>query len=408
MSTTTATLEKTLGIPPHVKPEQVFEFDIYADPRITDDVQGSYAAALRGAPDIFWTPANGGHWMVQRGDLITEIVKDYEIFSAREMQIPRVPDPPYMIPLSVDPPANLPYRAALMPKFSPREVAKLEPHMREIATKLIDEVVAKGECDFIREISSRFPVSIFMELMGLPLEKLREFRIIADNYFNARSNEDLARLGGQIMGIFSDLMEIRAREPRDDLVTSLMNTEVDGRALTRDEILAMCLVLFLGGMDTVTNVSGFTFQRLAEEPAVQARMAADPTLIPRAVEEGIRLHGVICTPRVVVQDTDKHGVSFRTGDMVLNILSQVGRDNRANDHADAFDIDRENKVHLTFSTGPHLCLGHILARAEIRILTEEWFKRIPSFRAKPGARHGFRIGTVHALEALPLEWDVSA
>jgi cytochrome P450 len=117
---------------------------------------------------------------------------------------------------------------------------------------------------------------------------------------------------------------------------------------------------------------------------------------------------VICTPRVVVQDADKHGVSFRKGDMVLNILSQAGRDNRANDHADVFDIDRENKVHLTFSTGPHLCLGHILARAEIRILTEEWFKRIPSFRAKPGAKHGFRIGTVHALEALPLEWDVPA
>lgn len=395
-------------IPAHVKPEQVFEFDIYADTRITDDVQGSYAAALRGAPDIFWTPANGGHWMVQRGDLITEIVKDYEVFSAREMQIPRVPDPPYMIPLSVDPPANLPYRAALMPKFSPREVAKLEPHIREVAARLIDEVAARGECDFIRDISSRFPVSIFMELMGLPLEKLREFRTIADNYFNARSNEDLARLGGQIMGIFSDLMEIRTREPRDDLITSLMTTAVDGRLLTRDEILAMCLVLFLGGMDTVTNVSGFTFQRLAEEPAVQARLAADPALIPQAVEEGIRLHGVICTPRVVVQDADKHGVSFRKGDMVLNILSQAGRDNRANDHADAFDIDRENKVHLTFSTGPHLCLGHILARAEIRILSEEWFKRIPYFRAKPGAKHGFRIGTVHALEALPLEWDVPA
>ena len=395
-------------VPAHVKPEQVFQFDIYADPRITEDVQGSYAAALRGAPDIFWTPANGGHWMVQRGDLISEIVKDFEVFSAREMQIPRVPDPPYMIPLSVDPPANLPYRAALMPKFSPREVAKLEPHIREVAAALIDEVASVGECDFIRDISSRFPVSIFMELMGLPLEKLREFRVIADNYFNARSNEDLARLGGQIMGIFSDLMEIRAKDPRDDLITSLMTTEVEGRRLTRDEILAMCLVLFLGGMDTVTNVSGFTFQRLAEEPGVQARMAADHGLIPQAVEEGIRLHGVICTPRVVVKDADKHGVSFRAGDMVLNILSQAGRDDRANENADVFDIDRQTKAHLTFSTGPHLCLGHILARAEIRILTEEWFKRIPRFRATPGVRHGFRIGTVHALEALPLEWDVSA
>jgi cytochrome P450 len=249
-------------------------------------------------------------------------------------------------------------------------------------------------------------VSIFMELMGLPLERLRDFRVIADAYFNARSNDDLARLGDQIMGIFVDLMEVRSLDPKDDLITSLMTIEVDGRRLTRDEILAMCLVLFLGGMDTVTNVSGFTFQRLAEEPALQARLQADPSLIPSFVEEGIRLHGVICTPRVVVKDCDRHGVSFRKGDMVLNILSQAGRDGRVNADADVFDIDRPNKVHLTFSTGPHLCLGHILARAEIRILAEEWLRRIPRFRATPGARHGFRIGTVHALEALPLEWDV--
>jgi len=391
-------------IPSHVKPEQVFDFDIYADPRVTEDVQGSYAATLRGAPDIFWTPANGGHWMVQRGDLISEIVKNAEVFSAREMQIPRVPDPPYMIPLSVDPPANLPYRAALMPKFSPREVAAMEPRMRQRAASLIEEIADKGECDFIRDISSRFPVLVFMELMGLPLEKLREFRTLADTYFNARSNEEIGALGGQIMGIFTELMDLRAKDPKDDLITQLMSVQIEGRPITRDEILAMCFVLFLGGMDTVTNVTGFTYRRLAQDPALQARLVADPSLIPQFVEEGIRLHGVICTPRLVVKDHDNHGVSFRKGDMVLNILSQGGRDGRVNEDPDAFNIDRKDKTHLTFSTGPHLCLGHILARAEMRILTEEWIKRIPKFRLKPGMKHGFRIGTVHAIESLPIAW----
>jgi len=391
-------------IPSHVKPEQVFDFDIYADPRVTEDVQGSYAATLRGAPDIFWTPANGGHWMVQRGDLISEIVKNAEVFSAREMQIPRVPDPPYMIPLSVDPPANLPYRAALMPKFSPREVAAMEPRMRQRAASLIEEIADKGECDFIRDISSRFPVLVFMELMGLPLEKLREFRTLADTYFNARSNEEIGALGGQIMGIFTELMDLRAKDPKDDLITQLMSVQIEGRPITRDEILAMCFVLFLGGMDTVTNVTGFTYRPLAQDPALQARLVADPSLIPQFVEEGIRLHGVICTPRLVVKDHDNHGVSFRKGDMVLNILSQGGRDGRVNEDPDAFNIDRKDKTHLTFSTGPHLCLGHILARAEMRILTEEWIKRIPKFRLKPGMKHGFRIGTVHAIESLPIAW----
>jgi cytochrome P450 len=406
MSTTIAIIDKATLIPAHVKAEQVFAFDIYGDTRVTDDVQGSYAAALRGAPDIFWTPANGGHWMVQRTDLIEEIVKDYEVFSAREMQIPRVQDPPYMIPLNVDPPANLPYRAALMPKFSPRAVAAMEPRMREWAVRLIEEVVDRGECDFICDISSLFPVSVFLELMGLPLEKLREFRTLADSFFTAHSNEEIGILGGQIMGVFSDLMDLRENEPKDDLITHLLGVKIEGRPITRDEILAMCFVLFLGGMDTVTNVTGFTYRRLAEDPELQARLVCDPAIIPQFVEEGIRLHGVICTPRLCVKDDDRHGVSFRKGDMVLNVLSQGGRDVRINPDADRFDIDRPEKRHLTFSTGPHLCLGHILARAEMRILTEEWVKRIPSFRLRPGARHGFRIGTVHAIESLPIEWDV--
>jgi cytochrome P450 len=322
------------------------------------------------------------------------------------MQIPRVPDPPFFIPLSVDPPANLPYRAALMPKFSPREVAAMEPRMRHWAVKLIEEVADKGSCDFIRDVSSRFPVSVFMELMGLPLERLRDFRVLADAYFNARSNEEIGALSGRIFAIFTELMDLRETDPKDDLITHLLGVRIEGRAITRDEILAMCFVLFLGGMDTVTNVTGFTWRRLAEDPDLQARLAAEPAIIPKFVEEGLRLHGVICTPRLVVKDEDRHGVSFRTGDMVLNILSQGGRDVRINPDADRFDVDRPQISHLTFSTGPHLCLGHILARAEMRILTEEWVKRIPRFHARPDVRHGFRIGTVHAIESLPLEWDV--
>ena len=112
-------------IPPHVRPEQVFEFDIYGDSRIGDDVQGTYSAALRNAPDIFWSPLNGGHWVVQRHDLIAEVVKNPAVFSAREMQIPRVENPPFFIPLSVDPPENVPYRHVLMPRFSPRTVAEM-------------------------------------------------------------------------------------------------------------------------------------------------------------------------------------------------------------------------------------------------------------------------------------------
>ncbi len=395
------------NVPEHVKAEQVFEFDIYADPRIDDDVQGTYAAALKDAPDIFWTPLNGGHWMVQRHDLIAEIVKNPSVFSAREMQIPRVENPPYMIPLSVDPPENIPYRHVLMPKFSPRSVAEMEPKMRAMAAEIIEEVLDKGECDFIADISARFPVSVFMEVMGLPLEKLREFRVIADTYFNARTDEELQASSQEIFGIFNELIAYRTKTPSEDLVSHFLSVDIEDRKLSHEEILAMCFVLFLGGMDTVTNVTGFSFQHLANDPDLQARLVADPALIPDFAEEGLRMFGVIGTPRLVVQDFDAYGVAFREGEMVLNVLSQSGRDDLKIEAPNAFNIDRKDKVHLNFSTGPHLCLGHALARAEMRILAEEWLKRIPSFQAKPGLKHGFRIGTVIALESLPIEWEVA-
>jgi len=393
------------SIPPHVKPEQVFEFDIYADPRIGDDVQGTYAEALSGAPDIFWTPKNGGHWMVQRHDLIAEIVKNPEVFSAREMQIPRVENPPFFIPLSLDPPANVPYRHVLMPKFSPRAVAELEPKMRAMAAGIVAEVAGKGECDFIHDVAARFPVGVFMVLMGLPLEKLHDFRALADRFFNARDSETMAQLSQEIFGIFIERIEHRRTEPADDLITHFLTADFEGRKLSQDEILAMCFVLFLGGMDTVTNVTGFSFQYLARDPDLQARLASDPSRLGDFAEEGLRMFGVIGTPRLVMKDYDAHGVSFRAGEMVLSALWQSGRDPAKTDDPNRFDIDRKDKPHLNFSTGPHLCLGHALARAEMRILADEWLKGVPSFRARAGVRHGFRIGTVIALESLPLEWD---
>jgi cytochrome P450 len=157
-------------------------------------------------------------------------------------------------------------------------------------------------------------------------------------------------------------------------------------------------------MDTVTNVTGFAYQQLARMPDVQARLAADPSLIAAFADEAIRLYGVINTPRLVIKEKTIGDAHFRSGQMVLNILCVGSRDPAKFDRPNAFDLDRKRTAHLTFSSGPHLCIGHVLGRTELRILTEEWFKRVPAFTATPGERHGFRTGTVMALENLPLEW----
>ena len=397
-------METVLDVPPHVSEKNVFDFDIYGDPRLTEDLHDSYETLHRDAPDIFYTPRNGGHWVFTRFDDISEVVKDYEHFSVREMQIPRIENPPVFIPLSIDPPKNIPYRHALMPHFSPKAVAELEPRIREFAVEFIERVVNNGQCDFVHDIASQFPVSVFMELMGMPLERLRDFRALADEYFNARSDEEIGALGGRIVGLMTELVEYRRENPGDDLISKMVQFEIEGRPITLEELQSMLFVMFLGGMDTVTNVSSYTYRYLASDHQLQKRLASDPDSIPKFVEEGIRAFGVINTPRVVTKDCERFGLRFSEGDMVLCVLPLGSRDDRKFDDPNRFNIDRPFSPSLTFSSGPHLCLGHNLARFEIRVLTEEWVKRIPEFSTKPGVKHVSRAGTVMALESLPIQW----
>lgn len=404
----TETLAIARAIPPHVPAHLVFDFDIYADERIGSDVQGSYAAAIADAPDIFWTPLNGGHWMVRRMDAIAAVATDPEHFSVREMQIPRVPNPPFFIPLSLDPPENLPYRRAMAPLFGPVAVKAMEPDLRAWAGKIIDAALAKDSVDFMADIAKVFPVSVFMELMGMDLSRLAEFRDIAERFFeNQNDAAQIEALSGQILGILKGLVDDKRANPDGKLMSHFIEADMgDGRRMSEEEILAMSFVLFLGGMDTVTNVTGFAFQQLAQLPELQARIAADPEGLSTAfADEAVRLFGVVNTPRLVVKDIDLLGVPFRSGDMVLNLLPCGSRDDRKFEQPNLLDIDRKKTTHITFSTGPHLCIGHVLGRAEIRVLTEEWFKRVKSFGLASADPRPFRTGTVMALEALPIIWE---
>jgi cytochrome P450 len=173
----------------------VFDFDIYGDPRVGEDVQGSYAAALADAPDVFWTGATAATGSSRVSTPSRRWSLDPEHFSVREMQIPRVENPPFFIPLSLDPPENLPYRRAMMPMFGPVAIKALEPRIREWAAQIVDRVVAKGACDFQVEVSKIFPVTVFMELMGMDLSRLQEFRHLAEDFFEVQNDEaEMGRL----------------------------------------------------------------------------------------------------------------------------------------------------------------------------------------------------------------------
>jgi cytochrome P450 len=321
--------------------------------------------------------------------------------------VPRVPDPPRFIPLNYDPPESAGYRNVLMPFFSPRAVNAMEARVREISVEVIERVSAKGECDFVDEVAAEIPVGVFMELMGMDRSRLKACRTMADNFFKSRVQEDYDANGQAILTELVALMAEKRARPDEGLMSHLITAQMRGRALSDDEILRTAFLLFLGGMDTVTNTTGFTYARFAQDPALQARLAADPSMIPKFVEEGLRCFGVSTTSRLVTQDIERFGLQFREGEVVCCVLPISGRDDRKNADPMAFDIDREKQPHLTFSSGPHLCIGHLLARLEMRVLTEEWVKRVPAFHLTPGSQRHYRTGTVIALENLPLSWEAA-
>lgn len=394
-------------IPDHVAADRVFDFDMYNDTQLSTDLHAGYARLHHEAPPLFYTPANGGHWMVTSQDIITEIVKDTEHFSTRILQIPPVPDAPLLIPLNLDPPEHTQYRMILAPFFGPKSVATMDVELKSFGAEVVGRIADKGQCDFVRDIAAPFPVTVFMRMMGLPIERFDEFRDLAEQFFKARE-EDVAPISQKIIGVLAELLQARMQNPtqgeKRDIIDHLVDAKIDGQPVAFDKLISACFLLFLGGLDTVTNALSFGCRYLATQPELQRRMREDLSLVTPFVEESLRLFGVVNTPRVVIKDCDRFGVKFREGDMLLNCLPAAGWDPKKNDNAAQFDVDRKNRTLITFSTGPHLCIGHFLARSEMRTMFTEWMKQVGEFRLAEGYTPTYRAGMVMSLESLPLRW----
>lgn len=399
-----STSQEMPSIPAHVRPELVVDVDVYTDPRIIAAPHAAYRAFQRNAPEMFFTPRNGGHWVITRFDRMASILKDSEHFSSRELHIPKLNSPVQFIPLSLDPPDHARYRAVLLKHFDKKAVVAMEPKLLHWANKLVDRVIARGECDFAEELGAAFPVSIFMELMGIPLERFEEFRAIVLEYFSNITVERRLELQTLIIDAMMGLRAQRLVEPGDDLVSKLLRERVRGEPLTEEEFKSIGYLLFLGGLDTVANSLTFAFWNLAQDVALQRRLRESPERIPDFVEESLRCFGVVHQTRIVKKDVVIEGAHFQTGDMVMCALPAAGYDEEKNPDPDRFDIDRKNREHITFSTGAHTCIGNVLARAEMRAFTDVWLKRIGEFELVPGGRLEWRAGTVMSLRSLPLRW----
>lgn len=399
-------------IPAHVDPAHVVDFDMFHDHRFNEP-GGPHAALARLADEagrgVLWTPHNGGHWLINDHELLFEAVRNPGLFSSTAMTIPPMPAElePKLIPLFTDPPEHGPYRVPLMRAFAPGRILAMEASIRAFAAELIEAVADKERFDFFDAIAEPMPVVIFMKLMGMPLDRLHEFR---GWMVDMVSDSDEARAGAHrnVHAMMKPLIEARQIERGDDLISWLLDSDIDGRPISYDETQAYCLLLFAAGLDTVANSLGFGMNHLASDLALQERLRAEPEMIPEAVEEFLRMFAVATVARTVTRDAEFGGVRLRQGERVMLMIPAANFDPKVFPDAERFDLDRENKAHISFNSGPHRCVGSHLARLELRLFYEEWFKRMPNVRLDPDRPAEYRMGPTLAVHKLPLVVDRAA
>lgn len=394
--------------PDHVPEDRVWNFNLYDVPGSDEDVHAAYSAIQQAAPDIFWTPHNGGHWVATRGEDIIAMQRDYRHFSHKHIVLPPTPaEAPRQIPLEMDPPEHASYRRPLMQYLMPHVVAGLEDRVRDVAIEAIERVLPKGECEFIEEFAKVLPIHVFLELVDLPISDKEFLLSIAELAVRAPNAESRNSAHQQMGGYLYEKVLARRENPGEDLLSKLVNAKIGDDRISVPEAVSFAGLVLFGGLDTVAGMIGFIGRFLAEHPEHRRELADridDDKFVKNAIEELIRRHGIANTARVVTEDYEYKGVHFRAGDRILPANLFSGIDDRIHEKPLAVDFNRESPVHAAFGNGPHACPGAALARREIRIFLEEWLKRIPDFRIKPGTKPVLATGMVNGVLRLELVW----
>jgi cytochrome P450 len=397
------------AIPSNVPSDRVVDFDIYNPPNLE---QGFHAAwqALHGSgvADLVWTTRNGGHWIATRGELIRDVFGDYKRFSSRVILVPKaVGEQHQMIPTTVDPPQHHRYRTLLNDGLAPRTVGRLEAEVRRTAVELIEAFRADGHCNFTTAYADHFPIRIFMSLVDLPAADAVKLKHWSDQLIRPDGSMTFEEAKERIYEYLRPVVAARLGGSGTDMITQMINRQIEGRALTSAEMLDLTAQVMIAGLDTVVNFLGFAFLFLAQNPEHRRALAANPQQeSAAAVDELLRRFPVVTVAREVRHDMEIDGVQVKQGDMIVVPTPLVGTDSRMNERPLEVNFQRQGAQHATFGNGRHLCPGSHLARLELRVTLEEWFSRIPEFTLAPGAKITFHSGIVGVVDALPLVWNV--
>lgn len=354
-----------------------------------------------------------GFFMLQRYDDVQRGFQQHTTWTTavRSALNPGIGEP--LLPQDLNGPPHLRLRRVLNQFFSPAAIRRMEPQARARCVELIEELRPAGRCDFVQEFAIRFPTDLFLAVLGLPTSDGEKFVVWSEEFFGALLAGDMSTAAvakKNILDYFTEAVDERRAHPRDpdvDMVSRLVQADVDGEELSHDDILTILLTLMLAGLDTTRSALGYIFTHLAEHPEDRQRLVDEPDMVPKATEEFLRLYPLVFQAgREVQEDGEFEGLQLTKGDVVWIGIAQANRDPRKYEDPDTFDMDRHGaSTHLAFGGGPHRCLGMHLARMGIKVVLEEWHPRIPHYRISDGVELTERGGQL-TLPTLPLEWEV--
>jgi cytochrome P450 len=355
------------------------------------------------AGDVYYITSREGVRFAQTNPEIFSSAKAFDGLSAMIQ----------LIPIAVDPPEHARYRKVLDPFFGPKRMRELEDGLRAKVRAHIDSFAPTGRCEAMTDLARKFPTQAILTLLGLPHDDLPQFLDWVDGIFhsdtasqaNGEPNARQMECSLALFGYLQDKIAHKRAHPDDGLISSVLAISGD-EAWTDEQMLGMCFVLVLGGLDTVTGAIGFCLLRLAEDPELRHSLIADPSRIPFFIEEVLRLDGPAqMVPRMTTQDVEVAGTLIPAGMQVSLVLGTANREGQRANDVDVIDLD-ERITHLAFGGGIHRCLGAHLARTELRLMLEEFHARIPDYTVAGSPTLSWPAASV-SLDTLPLEFPPS-
>ncbi len=374
---------------------------------------------LRAEAPVYWHPDSvhgGAFWAVTRHADVWRISLDPKTFSSERGSAlnPPFPEekliPQREIMLNMDPPRHTKHRRLVNSGFSPKILNQAEQNIRQRARVIVDGVARRGRCDFVTEVAAELPLQVIVEMLGVPHEDRHKFfewsntMVGGDDPEYATSPEVGQAAMMQLFAYANELAVERKRCPREDLTSLLLQAEVDGERLTESQYDSFVMLLAVAGNETTRNLISGGMLALMQHPDERARLLADPTLMPTAVEEMLRfVSPIMCFRRTAQRDVELRGQAVREGDRVIIWYVSANRDEDVFPDADRFDVGRQPNDHLGFGIGPHFCLGAHLARLEIRIMFEELLRRLPDIELD-GPVERLQSGFVNGIKHMPVRF----